>query len=165
MSGDLPVRGEVFFGQDFGYNVPSALIKIDYWEGGAYCEQLIYETKLTTADLIERYKTLEIPKNSEIFCDNAEPKTIEELCRAGYNAKPADKDVLEGIRKVKSTPLFINHNSTDLIKEIRNYKWKIDKDGKVLDEPIKFQDHAIDAIRYALFTKLASGVSINWMPH
>jgi phage terminase large subunit len=163
--GDLPTRGEVFFGQDFGYNVASALVKVDYWENQVFAEQLIYETKLTTADLIERYKTLGIPHTAEIFCDNAEPKTIEELCRAGYNAKPADKDVLEGIRKVKSLPLYINHNSIDLIKEIRNYKWKIDKDGKVLDEPIKFNDHAIDALRYAVFTKLATGISVNWMPH
>jgi phage terminase large subunit len=98
----------------------------------------------------------------EIFCDNAEPKTIEELRRAGYNAKPADKDVREGIRKVKGQPLYITEKSVNLIKEIRSYKWKTDKDGKVLDEPIKFNDHAIDALRYAIFTKSITP-SMSWV--
>jgi phage terminase large subunit len=157
----LPGRGEVFYGQDFGYNVQSGLVKLEHWEGAVYAEQLLYETKLTTNDLIERYKELNIPNHAEIFCDAAEPKTIEELHRAGYNAKPADKDVTEGIRKVKGTPLFITQSSTDLIKEIRNYKWKIDKNERVLDEPIKFNDHLCDALRYGIFTRLARG-KINW---
>lgn len=160
---DLPGKGEVFFGQDFGYNVQSALVQCEYYEGSIYAKQLIYETKLTTADLIERYKELELPNRAEIFCDAAEPKTIEELTRAGFNAKPADKDVTEGIRKVKSIPLYITHDSTDLIKEIRNYKWKIDKNEKVLDEPIKFADHLMDSLRYAVFTRLHKP-QINWLP-
>ncbi len=150
---DLPGKGETFYGQDFGYNVASALVKIEVYEGAVYWKQLLYETKLTTADLVERYKEFGLGR-SEVFCDNAEPKTIEELCRAGFNAKPADKDVTEGIRKVKSMPLYITEDSTDLIKEIRSYKWKTDKDGKVLDEPVKFNDHALDAGRYGTFTKL-----------
>lgn len=157
----LPGKGEVFYGQDFGYNVQSGFVKCEVFENVVYIQQLIYETKLTTTDLVERYKSLDIPMHAEIFCDAAEPKTIEELFRAGYNAKPADKDVTEGIRKVKATEIRICSDSTDLIKEIKNYKWKIDKNDKVLDEPIKFQDHLCDALRYAIFTKLHRGEQ-NW---
>lgn len=152
----LPNKGERFYGQDFGYNVQSALVSVEIYEGGIYIDEMIYETKLTTGDLVEKYKGLGFTRSNEIFCDNAEPKTIEELRRAGYNAKPADKDVTEGIRKVKSMPLFITERSTNILKEIKSYKWKTDKDGKVLDEPVKFMDHAMDAIRYAVFTKLSS---------
>ena len=159
----LPGKGELFFGQDFGYNVQSALVAVEIHDGIAYVDEALYETKLTTTDLIERYKQLGISRSAEIFCDAAEPKAIEEIRRAGFNAKPADKDVTEGIRKVKSMPVRITSSSTDLIKELRNYKWKIDKDGKVLDEPIKFADHLCDALRYALFTKQAKR-SINWEP-
>jgi phage terminase large subunit len=151
----LPGKGETFYGQDFGYNVPSALVKVEIYEGGVYCDEMLYEPKLTTNDLVEKYKTL-IGSGSrvEIFCDAAEPKTIEELIRAKYNAKPADKDVTEGIRKVKGMPLYITERSTNLIKEIKSYKWKVDKDNRVLDEPVKFMDHGMDALRYAVFTKL-----------
>lgn len=151
---ELPGKGERVYGQDFGYNVPSALIDIEFHEGAVYLDEVIYEPKLTTGDLIEKYKALDVAKRTEIFCDAAEPKTIEELCRAGYNAKPADKDVTEGIRKMKSMPIYITRRSVNLIKEIKSYKWKVDKDGRVQDEPIKFNDHALDAARYGVFTKL-----------
>jgi len=159
---ELPNKGEIIYGQDFGYNVASALIKIELYENSIYCQQLLYETRLTTSDLIEKYKILGLNSYDEIFCDAAEPKTIEELCRAGYNAKPADKDVTEGIRKVKSMKLFVTDDSVDTIKELRNYKWKIDKNGKVLDEPVKFNDHSCDGIRYGVFTKL-SVAQLTWV--
>lgn len=154
MCDDLPMRGEIIYGQDFGYNVPSALLRIEIFDGALYWDELIYEPKLTTGDLIERYKTVDMSKTGNVYCDAAEPKTIEELCRAGYNAIAADKDVTEGIRKVKSMPLYITKRSTNLLKEIRSYKWKVDRDGKVLDEPVKFNDHALDAGRYGTFTHL-----------
>ena len=117
---------------------------------------MLYETKLTTTDLIERLKVLNIKRSDEIYCDAAEPKTIEELVRAGYNAKPAEKDVYAGIQKVKSQPLIVTPDSTNLIKEIRSYKWKVDKDGKVHsdEQPVKMWDHLCDAMRYAIYTKL-----------
>lgn len=149
---EIPQAAEMVMGQDFGYNVPSALLNIGFYEGGVYWDQEIYETKLTTGDLIEYYKQKSISRRSPIYCDNAEPKTIEEICRAGFNAKPADKDVTEGIRKVKAAPLYITRRSVDILKEIRSYKWKTDKDGRVLDEPVKFMDHAMDAGRYGTFT-------------
>lgn len=152
----LPLKGQLFAGQDFGYNVPSALVLCELYEGAVYVQELLYQTKLTTTELIEQYKQLDLSRTLEIYCDNAEPKTIQEICNAGYNAMPADKAVLEGIRKVKSTPLYIVEGSTSLIKEIKSYKWKTNKDRRVLDEPVKFNDHAMDAMRYAIWTKMAN---------
>lgn len=156
----LPEGGLEFFGLDFGFNVPTALVRIKFYEGRVYGQQLLYETHLTTSDLIERLKGLGTKRTDEIFCDAAEPKTIKELQQAGFNAKPADKDVTEGIRKVKGLPLYLTSDSTDAIKEIKSYKWKIgppgeDGKGRVLDEPVKFHDHLMDAIRYGVFTKLS----------
>lgn len=154
--GPFPTDSEVVYGLDFGYSVPTALIKVGFKENQTFAHEMLYETKLTTNDLIERLKGLDIKRSDEIFCDAAEPKTIEELIRAGFNAKPAEKDVYAGIQKVKSQPLTITPESTNLIKEIRSYKWKTDKDGKVHpdESPVKMWDHGCDAMRYAIFTKL-----------
>jgi phage terminase large subunit len=150
---ELP-EGETVYGLDFGYNNPSAMVKVVFKDGAVYAKEMLYENKLTTNDLVERIKAMNISPYDEIFCDAAEPKTIEELCRCGLNAKSADKDVREGIRKVKSMPLFITNDSENLIKELKNYKWKTDKNNKKLDEPVKFNDHLVDALRYSVFTKL-----------
>jgi len=154
--GPFPTDSEIVYGLDFGYSVPTALIKVGFKENQTFAHEMLYETKLTTNDLIERLKGLDIKRSDEIFCDAAEPKTIEELIRAGFNAKPAEKDVYAGIQKVKSQPLTITPESTNLIKEIRSYKWKTDKDGKVHpdESPVKMWDHGCDAMRYAIFTKL-----------
>lgn len=152
---EMPGKGDQCMGQDFGYNVPSALVDIEFYEGAVYWDEVLYEPKLTTADLIEKYKANYVKKSRPIYCDSAEPKTIEELVRAGYNAMPADKDVTEGIRNVKSKPLFITKRSVNILKEARSYKWRVDKDGRVLDEPVKFNDHAMDAGRYGTFTHSA----------
>jgi phage terminase large subunit len=146
-------EGQVFYGLDFGYNVASALVRITIADGVAYVKEMLYKTRLTTSDLITELQNLALKRTDEIFCDAAEPKTIEELYRAGFNVKPADKDVTEGIRKVKSYPLFIEKNSLNIIAEIKKYKWKVDKNEVVLDEPDKENDHVMDAMRYAIFTK------------
>ncbi|HEX8333293.1 MAG TPA: PBSX family phage terminase large subunit [Segetibacter sp.] len=147
----MPECDDFIYGLDFGYNNPSALVKIGIKEDKMYAEEIMYESKLTTNDLIYLVETFGLG-SCEVYCDAAEPKTIEELSRAGLNVKPGIKAVKEGISMIKSKPLFITKGSTNLIKEIRNYKWKTDKDGKALDEPVKFQDHLLDAMRYAVYT-------------
>jgi phage terminase large subunit len=147
----MPECDEFVYGLDFGYNNPSALVKVGIKDGRLYAEEIMYETKLTTNDLVYVVETFGIGK-CVIYCDAAEPKTIEELSRAGLNVKSSVKAVKEGISMVKSKPLFVTSNSVNLIKEIKNYKWKTDNNGKVLDEPVKFMDHLLDAMRYAVYT-------------
>jgi len=153
----FPECEQVFYGLDFGYNNPSALVKVGIREKKLYVEEIIYETKLTTNDLAEVIKIMGLTRSCEIVCDAAEPKTIEELKRMGLKATAADKSVYDGIQFLKSMPVYVTKNSINLLKESRSYKWKTDKEGKVLDEPVKFNDHALDAIRYAAFTKLSKG--------
>ena len=154
-------EGETVYGLDFGFNNPSSLVKVVFNDGIAYVKELLYETKLTTNDLVEKILALGLEKYDEIYCDAAEPKTIEELVRNGLNAKPANKDVTEGIRTIKGHPLVIHQDSVNLLKEIKNYRWKTDRNGMKLDQPVKFSDHALDAMRYAIFSKLTIP-SVTW---
>jgi hypothetical protein len=77
-----------------------------------------------------------------VYCDAAEPKSIEELYRGGINAQPANKEVWAGILKVKSYPLFVHKDSKDIIRELQSYKWRKDKNDNVIDEPVKESDDA-----------------------
>lgn len=154
---DLPGKGEVFYGLDFGYTAPTAMVKVEYYEGQIYVQEIIYQTKLTVSDIVTKLKNLSLSQSVEIFCDAAEPKSIEELHRAGYNAKAAEKDVWGGIMKVKSYNVFVTNESHNLKKELQGYKWMTDKDGNITNDekPVKENDHLLDAMRYAIFTKLS----------
>lgn len=140
---------EIVYGLDFGFTEPSALVECKFLENECYVRELIYESGLTSKDLIQKLNELGVKKNKELVCDSARPEMIEDLKRAGFLAKPANKSVIDGINSVKMFSLKIEPNSINLIKEIRNYKWKSDGD-RVLDDPVKIYDHSVDALRYAI---------------
>jgi phage terminase large subunit len=139
---------EIIYGLDFGYNNPSVLIKIAIKDKIYYWHELIYESYLTNTQLIEKFKII-IKSNELIYADSAEPQRIEEIKKAGFNIKSADKDVKKGIDIIKTHKWFITKNSINTLKEVKNYSWKM-KDEKITDEPIKINDHAMDAGRYAI---------------
>ncbi|MCK9327302.1 MAG: PBSX family phage terminase large subunit [Bacteroidales bacterium] len=143
---------EIIYGLDFGYNNPSALVEIGIRDENAYILSELYESKLTNADLIEKLKSLIANKNAPVYADAAEPQRIEEITRAGFNIHPADKSVKDGIDYVKRQKIYIHPDCDNVIAEMQTYKWKEDRNGNVLDEPVKFRDHLMDALRYCLYT-------------
>jgi phage terminase large subunit len=147
-------NGDTFYGLDFGYVHPAALIKVTHYEGQNYFEEIIYQSSLTLSDLSRLIKE-KVPERATIYADAAEPKSIEELYRQGFNIKPAQKDVWAGIMQMKSFPINIHHSSQNLKREIQSYKWKKDKNDNVIEEPVKANDDALDAARYAIFTHLS----------
>ncbi|MBF0472652.1 MAG: PBSX family phage terminase large subunit [Nitrospirae bacterium] len=153
---DLPKdnNSDVFYGLDFGYNNPSSLVKLSSIDSNIYASVLIYESKLTNIDLIEKMNQLIPNKNHPIYADSAEPQRIEEIHRDGFNIHPADKSVKDGIDFVKRQTLKIHKESLNLIKELQTYSYRKNKLGQVIDEPIKFNDHALDALRYGIFSHL-----------
>ena len=148
--------GEHIMGLDFGFNNPTALIDIIIKDDNVYVDEIIYESRLTNNALIDKMNMMEISKNIPIYADSAEPQRIEEFCNAGFNMIPSSKgkdSVKKGIDDLKARGLYITHNSSNTLKEIRGYKW-VEKNGDPTDEPVKFNDHALDAIRGAIFTHL-----------
>lgn len=148
------------YGLDYGYtNDPTALIKVGLYAGELYLEQMIYRTGLTNADIFNLVTPFNI-KRTEIVADSAEPKSNAELRQRGLNvigaAKGADS-VLNGINLIKQYPVNITSGSLDLIKEWRIYSWKCDRSvNKYLNEPEDINNHAIDAVRYAVAYKLGN---------
>ena len=158
---------EIFWGLDFGFNNPTALVKIFLKDEIYFVEEKLYKTHLTNTLLIEELKTL-IPvqdRTQIIFADSAEPDRIAEISSAGFNIRPALKNVLGGIMFVKGCTLSIIKESPNLTKEIQNYSWKTTLNGQITEDPVKFNDHALDALRYAIYTHKSSqnnGVQISF---
>lgn len=155
---ELPNRGNIFYGLDFGFVHPSALVRCELYEGAFYVEEKIYLSGLTKPELFDKIKAI-VEEDAVIYADAAEPDSIEELYRMGLNIKPADKDVWNGIVTVKAHPLFIS--GVNIKSEIGGYKWKKDKNENLIEEPVKEKDDLMDAMRYAIYTHL-NKPQISW---
>lgn len=145
---EKPSRFESFcYGLDFGYNHPTALMKVYWNEKDIFVESVIYESYLTTTMLIDRMNELGIDKNADILGDHSRPEIIAEIQIAGYNINNATKGVKKGIDNIKTFGVYCLDNP-NLKREYENYKWKKVGDS-ITDEPIKLFDDAMDAIQYA----------------
>jgi phage terminase large subunit len=146
-------NGSHALGIDFGYNAPMSVVEVWCYDEEFYIRERLYESGMTNGDLIRWMQKEGIDKYAQMFCDSAEPDRIEEISKAGYNAHPAKKDVKAGIDYVKAQEIHVDATcSPNIQKEVQNYKYKEDKNGNVLDEPVKAFDHILDACRYAMFS-------------
>jgi phage terminase large subunit len=113
---------------------------------------------MTLSDIVSFLKTLYIER-TPIYADSAEPRLIEEIRRAGFNIRPSVKgkdSINAGIDLLKRYKIHIHKDSTNTIREFRNYKWMTDKAGKTLNKAQEGNDHCIDAIRYACYSILSN---------
>ena len=135
------------YGLDFGYNHPTALMRVYYCDNDIYIEPVIYESYLTTTMLIEKLATLGIEQTVTILADYSRPEIIQEMNIAGYDVQNANKVVKKGIDNLKTFGVICQDDKA-IRREYENYKWKKIGDF-ITDEPVKLFDDAMDAIRYA----------------
>ena len=145
-------------GLDFGFtNDPTGLIYVALQGGELWLDELIYEPGLTNPAIANRAKDTPA-KSLQIVADSAEPKSIAELKTFGLmveDAKKGPDSILHGIEILQRYKWNVTSRSLNLIKELRNYQWKTDKQtGKQLNIPIDGFNHALDAVRYVALNKL-----------
>lgn len=146
------------YGMDFGFtNDPTTLVGVYRYNDSLVVNELIYQRGMLNSDIIKKLNDLRIGSNDKIYGDSAEPKSIEEIYRSGYNIKPVLKgqdSVKFGLSILQEYKILVTKESTNLIKELRSYTWDRDKTGKQLNAPIDDFNHAIDAMRYLAMMEL-----------
>ena len=156
---EIPICELVGFGMDFGFaNDPTTLVAVHRSGDMLYLRELMYETGLVTNDIIKKLDAFNVGKTTEIWCDSADPRLIEEIYRSGYNAKPVKKgpdSIRFGIGVLQNYGLCVDKKSQNLINELYSYQWATDKYGYVLDKPEGGLDHLIDAARYVAMMRLS----------
>lgn len=147
---------EIFYGGDFGFSVdPAVIVRIYRKADHFWIEEVIYEIGLTNQDLAAKMKEKGIRPREVIYFDASEPKSIQEIYERGFNAKPSAKGpdtVRTGIGFLKAQHIHIVEGSEHVISEHNSYKWREDKEGNLIPEPVKFKDHTMDASRYGIFS-------------
>ena len=154
---EIPLGSELLgIGMDFGFtNDPTTVIKVFRYNGEIYIDELLYRTGLTNSDIANELNKAGVTRAMPIVADSAEPKSIEDLTRAGFNIEGANKgadSIRNSIDTLKQFKINITRRSTYTIKEFRSYKWI---DGK--NVPVDFNNHTIDAIRYVALNKINKG--------
>jgi phage terminase large subunit len=140
----------VGYGIDFGETSPTAVVYGGMFEDVIEARELIYQSHLRDNELIDLLRKKGVG-DDPIICDTNRPDKIATLAEAGFNVAPASKQVVAGIAAIKNYDLRITKDSENLLDERSSYSWKVTREGFVLDEPVKVNDHAIDALRYWAF--------------
>ena len=90
-----------------------------------------------------------------VYVDPSAASFKVQLRRDGWQGvRDAKSDVLDGIRTAASAiaqgRLLVHRSCTGLLGELPGYTWDEDKAKRGIDEPVKVDDHSVDAMRYAL---------------
>ena len=153
MLDDLPDKGRfkyMVYGVDWGWTNPSCILAVGIdGDSRAYVVEEFYKKNMPEDKLIEVAKGMvERWGDGKFFCDPSEPRVIDQFVRARLRAKKNKIGREEGIRAVGSRflkagdgkpRLFIHRSCVNLMSELNTYV-----------ETQKHDDHAVDALRYAL---------------
>lgn len=137
------------YGLDYGYtNDPTAIVAIYKYNQGYILDEICFQAGLTNKQIADIIKS---QPQAPVIPDSAEPKSNDELKLYGILVIPAKKgrdSVNNGIQLVQGQRISVTKNSTNIIKEYRNYLWEIDKEGKTLNVPEHAFSHSMDGTRY-----------------
>ena len=163
--GEFKRKGVSVWGQDYGFAAdPTTLIEtnIDTSTKTIYLRECVYLPRLTTSQIIQLNK--KHAGNDLIIGDSAEPRLISEIKAKGCNLKPSIKgqgSVTYGISLLQDYDLVVSPDSTNLIKELNNYRWLERKSNTPIDK----YNHLIDAVRYAVGYQLQNANRGKYIVH
>ena len=139
------------YGLDFGYsNDPTSIVAIYKYNGGFIFDEICYQKGLSNKQIAD---ILINSPRALVVADSSEPKSIDELKLYGVNVLPSLKgqgSVNKGIQFIQDQRISITKRSVNGLKEYRNYLWKVDKEGRIINTPEDTFNHFCDAIRYGL---------------
>jgi phage terminase large subunit len=146
------------YGIDFGFSQdPCAVVALYKYNEDIVVDEIVYQTGLLNSELSNILKSNDV--TGEIYCESAEPKSIQELRRLGHNARPVEKgkdSVNYGIQILQQKHMLVTRRSKNLLDEFSKYMFKKNRDGGYDTTPIDAHNHACDALRYIAMMKLGA---------
>lgn len=122
-----------------------------FWD---YKKQGRQKTNAEYADDVQAF--LEPYGVRHIYVDPSAASFKFELRKRGMHVIDADNDVFNGITfmtsEMQQGNLFVCKDCPNLIREIESYTWDSRASEKGDDQPLKKDDHILDATRYAVYT-------------
>lgn len=142
------------YGLDFGYSVdPTVIVAIYSYNGGLIIDEVVYQKGLSNKSIADVFEN---QQKALVIADSAEPKSIDEIASYGVPILGATKgqgSVYQGIQYVQAQRISLTKRSIRTDKAYRNYLFRVDRDGKILNEPddkVHEWSNPMDAIRYGV---------------
>lgn len=159
---------EKIAGLDFGFNNPTALVEIWVDTDNHFWIVSEYYQKERTHEQIGDYVS-SLPLN-RVYPDPASPEAIQVLKNKKVNVYDVVKghdSVNAGIQKVrellKQRRLHIHESCSNTIWEFETYAYNFDaRTDDAKEKPMKENDHAMDALRYAIMTYSPASRTNDW---
>jgi phage terminase large subunit len=152
----MPRAKHVFVGMDFGFtNDPTAIVEVIITADTIYLNEVCYRTEMVARDIIQVLNSR--LHDRRVISESADPRLIKEIHNAGINIIPVEKfqgSIEAGINKMLEYRICVTKTSYNIFKELKNYTYQQDKEGRWLNKPIDAFNHAIDAARYVVLTEV-----------
>lgn len=146
----------LYYGLDFGFSIdPLAFVSMHYdaKHEDLYIFDELYQQKLTSSQAVKRIK----PKvcDRRILADSAEPKSITEMSLSGLHisgVKKGPDSIDYGIKWLQNRMhIYIDkRRCPNTYREFISYEYARNKDGQFISAYPDVNNHAIDAVRYAM---------------
>ncbi|MBU1307872.1 MAG: terminase family protein [Alphaproteobacteria bacterium] len=156
---DVLIKTEArIMGVDWGYRNPASISVLYFRDNEWFIADEWKQAEQTTAEIIQVINNkLTEHKITHVFPDPAEPDRIEECRRAGVPVMATNKDLQGGIsfiqQLIREKRFRVCNNCVETLAEMSMYHYPEPEEGKTeKDEPEKFNDHLMDAMRYAIYS-------------
>jgi hypothetical protein len=147
---ETPELRNISYGVDFGWTNPSCVLAVGFdGDGRVFVLDEFYQSRVQLETLIEEAVSMQKSYGNHVYvCDRSEPMAIDKMRMNGLRASGAKSKRDEGILDLGGRfhdggdgwpRIFIRRNCVNLISELQVY-----------EETKKENDHAVDALRYAL---------------
>lgn len=151
-SDNLDLRDTVFYAYDHGWNDPRVLLKFGETTKDQYI--IVDEFYKRKSRVEEAVEWLEDQERGVIYCEH-EPEHALDFQEIGFDTVMAKKDIDEGIEKVREflstdesgrVGLLVDRSCRNTIQEFLGYEEEdVGKNNA--------RDHALDCVRYGIFTR------------
>lgn len=167
----MPEGIDKFYGLDWGFtNAPTGVLECMHHNDRGYVRELMYETEMTNQDIVngKQKRDYYVPGlkslgvgSYPVYCDSAEPKSIQELRDLNINAKPS----IHGPGSINAQITFLKSKQMHYVSsvgrlrggnlefELDNYQWQPGIDGPTNIEIDKY-NHLMKAAMYAFYAHL-----------
>ncbi|KGM31572.1 PBSX family phage terminase large subunit, partial [Inquilinus limosus] len=168
---ETPADALFLFGADWGFaRDPTVLVRCFLIGRTLHVDHEAYRVGCEIDRTPALFDTVPASRQWPIVADGARPETISYLQRHGFPrlraAQKGPGSVVEGVEFLKSCDILVHPRCRHLIDELALYAWRTDpRSGEILPVLEDRENHAIDALRYALEGQRHStyDASLSWV--